>query len=215
MKRIISLVLAGIMLVTLCACSGLIKIPDILNTEEDVALNVLSSNGLIPTTRYEVSDEVEEGRVIRTEPQIGTSVEKNSKVVVYVSVGPASIISSNAIVNWRNMTEGEDLWEFYRPYIEQDVLYIDCSVTFASDFEWLDKNDTGTLMGIAALNDSFEKTVPVSAKYNSKQCKANEKQEFMLEIPLNGLGDLRPTNVYLKLYTRDSVTINVNFDIAW
>ena len=113
------------------------------------------------------------------------------------------------------MTDGEDFWEFFRPYVSEGVLYIDCSVTFASTFEWSDPSDTGKIMGIASLNDSFEKTVPISAKYTNKQCKANERQDFMLEIPLNSLGEGTPTNVYIKLYTRDSVTINIDFNIAW
>lgn len=215
MKRILGLALACIVISTLFACSASIDIPNVLNIEEAEALNILSSNGLTTSTRYEASDEIEEGKVIRTEPQIGTTVEKNSNVVIYVSVGPASIISSNATVNWRNMTEKDDIWEFNRPYVEEGVLYIGCSVTFASDFEWLDKENTGKLTGKASLTDSFDKTSDVSAKYISKQCKSNEKQNFKLEIPLKDLEDDFPSRVYLKLYTRDSVTINVNFEITW
>lgn len=224
MKRILILGFAILTLATLCACS--VAIPDITNMEEAEALEALTSKGLVASVWYKESDLIESGNVIRTDPKAGTVVQKNSTVFVFVSsypvvedpvnTGLVNLASRNATVNWKNMaTDGEDFWEFYAPYIKDGVLYIDCSVSFASDFEWLDDEDTGKLTGIASLEESLQNPVSISATYSSKQCVANERQRFELEIPLSKLGVQRPNKVYLNLYTKDNVAINVYFNIEW
>jgi len=222
MKKIIILLLVSTMLLCFTACgetvspNNRITIPDILDTDETTAKNILSSNGLIPSIKYENSEEFEQGNVIRTEPQIGESVEKNSKVTIYISDGPSYISSSDSRIQWWNLSTGDDDWEFYSPYIENNILYINCyNVTFSCDMEWSDRYNNGELIGIASITDSFDKTVPVSAKYEKQSWKANESQSFILEIPLKDLNVSQPTDMYLRLYTNNDSDIRVNFYMTW
>ena len=67
--------------------TALITIPNIVNSSQASAENILSLNGLIPIVKYEYSEAVGKGYVIRTEPEIGLSLEENSVVTLYVSNG--------------------------------------------------------------------------------------------------------------------------------
>lgn len=67
--------------------TALIEIPNIASVSKASAENILSSSGLIPVVKYEHSASIEKGCVIRTEPEFGLSLEKNSVVTLYVSNG--------------------------------------------------------------------------------------------------------------------------------
>lgn len=74
--------------------------------------------------------------------------------------------------------------------------------------------DYGKIIGIASITDSFDKTIPVSGKYEKKSWKANESQKFTLEIPLKDLNISKPTDMYLKLFTTNN-DVRVNFYMTW
>lgn len=229
MKKALSLILALALCLGLCACGNTtatpiattkpdnrIAIPDIADIDEVTAKNVLSSNTLIPAVKYEYNEDVEEGNVIRTEPSIGTKVDPNTKVTIIVSKGPSFLRSSDARIEWYYLSDKEDDWEFYSPYIENGILYIEChNVTFGCSMTWQDTYNKGYLIGDASITDTFDKRVPVSAKYQKQSWKANESQSFTLEIPLNELSVSRPTDLYIRLYTEDSGHVRVNFYITW
>ncbi|MBE5939415.1 MAG: PASTA domain-containing protein [Lachnospiraceae bacterium] len=222
MKKLSSILLVCVLVLSLTGCSKIpfldnrIAIPDIVDTDEATAKNILSSNGLIPSVKYENNDNVEQGNVIRTEPEIGTKVDKNSKITIYISDGPSYVVASNASAEWYCLSSEDDVWEFYTPCIENGVLYIECyNVTFGCDMEWNDSYNSGELFGIASINESFDKTVPVVAIYEKQSWKANEAQSFILEIPLKDLNVSRPTNMYLRLYTNNESDVYINFYISW
>lgn len=231
MKRIMSVFLLIALVFSFSACNGkqeekateptqeTIKVPDVLGTDETTAKNIMSSNGLIPQITYEYDDEVEKGYVITTDPAISTSVNKNGKVKIIISKGPSFIEADDARIGWYNVADGDDDWEFSTPYINDEVLYIDCfNVKFSTPIKWQDKYNNGTIIGEAAINDTFDKTVPCSAVYEKQSWKANEKQTFTLEIPLTDLNETRPTEMHILLYAdvnKKHSKISISFTFTW
>ena len=199
-----------------------IEIPDIEGTDETTAKNLLSSNGLIPKIEQEYDDFVEKGNVIRTDPVIGTKVEKNSKVTVYISKGASRIYFKSGNITWSRVSTGDDYWEANTPYIEEEVLYIPCKkVKFSVPLKWDDNLNKGELLGEASINDTFDKTVPVRAKYEKQSWNANAEQSFTLEIPLSELNVDKPTDLYLRLFAyinndnSNQINVRVSFTLTW
>ena len=285
MKRIVALVLVIVTVLSFTSC-GTVKIPQIANVDEDTAKTILASNSLIPAIKYENSEDVTKGCVIKTTPKIGSSVKKNSvvtlyisegpeltvpdvfgideesakniissstlipnivyeynyltvekgcviytspsigskikpntQVTLYVSKGPSHINSTDSRISWWNVSSGQDNWEFYSPYIENEKLYIKCNnVTFAAKVKWQDRYNTGDLIGVASVNDTYDKSVPISAKYTKQEWAANESQSFTLEIPLSDLDVEKPTSMHIKLYADvngNYKNIEISFTISW
>ncbi len=75
-----------------------IKIPDVANLTEFKASSKLEKLGLVVNSKVkEVSDDkVKKGRVIKTNPKIGSSVKKGSKITLYVSTG----VETHALENY-------------------------------------------------------------------------------------------------------------------
>lgn len=234
MKRILSAFLLIALIFSFSACGEkqeeansatekatqeLINIPDILGTDEDTAKNLISSVGLIPQLTYEYDDYADVGTVITTTPSINNQVSKNTKVTIIVSKGPSYVEANDSRIRWFNVAEGEDYWEFSTPYINEETLYIDCyNVKFSVPIKWQDNYDEGIIIGEASINDTFDKTVPCSAVYEKQSWKANEKQDFTLEIPLTDLNETRPTEMHILLYAdvnKKHSNINISFTFTW
>lgn len=221
MKRIELLGIILIMALLLSACGtgastnqtgNMVTIPDVTNTDEATATNILSSNGLIPVITKEYSDEVEFGTVISTTPPAGTSVEKNGKVDVMVSKGPAYIQSKDSTIQWYHVGSNEDEWSFNSPYIEEGVLTIDCEVTFGTSFKW--KNGG---FGNASITDTFDKRVPIQLEAD-KTVKAGEKTKLKILIPVTDLEVQKPTTLYVELVALidgDEEDVKANFSMSW
>jgi eukaryotic-like serine/threonine-protein kinase len=65
-----------------------IKIPDVSGMDLDDAISELQLSGLLVDKQIEISDDlVAEGEVIKTDPEIGSTVKENAKVTLYVSTG--------------------------------------------------------------------------------------------------------------------------------
>ena len=196
-----------------------LKVPDIEGLDEDTAKNVLSSNGLIPNMEYVYNDAVNKGDVIGTDPGAGTVVQKNQKITVYVSKGPEYIMAADSRITWWNVGNAQDQWQFYTPYIQDNVLYIECySVTFAANVKWHDDYSTGLIIGEATLNDTTSKVTPISAAYGKQSYAYNEEQSFTLQIPLKDLGVERPASADVVLYAYVNGAwkeINIRFTMTW
>ena len=67
------------------------QLDDLVNMTQDAASTYLKALDLrlVPIFRQENSDEIEEGKVVRTEPAAGESLREGQTVVVYMSIGPA------------------------------------------------------------------------------------------------------------------------------
>lgn len=197
-----------------------LAIPDIANIEESIAKTLLVSNFILPNIIYEYNDEVEKGMVIRTDPEIGTVVEKNAKIDVYVSEGKSLIDAKDGRITWDNaISDAQDTWKFNRVYIEDKTLKINCyEVVFGVNITWLDNVGDGKLHGIAKINGKSENQVPVSAVYENQATNAGDKQAFVLEMPLSDLDIEKPNSANIILYADvngKSREIKVNFTFSW
>lgn len=216
MKRIIAMLLMLVILLSLCACGGKqLEVPDVYNVDEQSAKSALSALGLIPAVAYDYDDTVGEGFVCYTSPSIGTTVEQGERITVYVSKGPKRIRAKDAYMQWR-YKDFDDV-EFKAPYIYDRQLYIECrSDTPARDISWYDSHNNGSGYGLASLNDSFDKTVPLKIRYDQQYAsvKAGEHIEFTIVVPLAELDDDRPTSIYMKLSTGKDTTDVVELIIS-
>jgi serine/threonine-protein kinase len=79
------------------------QLPDFEDQPENDVLTQLADLGLRWNLRSESSDEIEDGNVIRTEPEPGTMVVAGDIIVVFVSTGPANVEVPNVV----GMTEQE------------------------------------------------------------------------------------------------------------
>lgn len=186
-------------------------IPEISNTKEDTATSIITSNNLIPIIEYEYSDNVEEGYVIEYSP-VG-EVEKSTSVTITISKGPSFVISKNSTITWLNISNKADEWEFSNPYIEEGYLYIECSATYSKSFEWKDGG-----FGVAAINDTFDKKVPLEIIIDSSKVTAGEKTSFILKISIDDLDVQKPTTLstLLSVLVDDEYDeIYANFAISW
>jgi serine/threonine protein kinase/beta-lactam-binding protein with PASTA domain len=65
-----------------------IKIPDVTGMKEADAISKLKANGIEVNKKIEFPDEVlKKGRVIRTDPEAGSTVKENTKINLYISSG--------------------------------------------------------------------------------------------------------------------------------
>ena len=75
-----------------------VQVPDVSNLELEEAIEQLESEGFtIGDETLEVSDEVEENKIIRTTPEAGKFREKNSEIHLFVSSGKESYVLENYI----------------------------------------------------------------------------------------------------------------------
>lgn len=74
-------------------------IPDLAGVDVNEALNILFGMDMRTSRVDEASDTVERGRVIRTEPASGTTVEERTVISLVVSSGPAEINMPVDIIN--------------------------------------------------------------------------------------------------------------------
>ena len=72
-----------------------VQIPDVLNQNYQDAITILNNNDLqVQTVNREPTNDYDEGIVFRVSPTVGTEVEENSYVILYVSSGRRFTIGS-------------------------------------------------------------------------------------------------------------------------
>lgn len=76
---------------TVSAGKELVELPDLVNKDYEAAKTTLAAYDITTVPLHEFSNDVELGKIIRTEPEAPSMVEKNSEVIVYVSDGPEII----------------------------------------------------------------------------------------------------------------------------
>jgi serine/threonine-protein kinase len=85
------LVILGILSVTVLPgllTSKDVKVPDISGMNLDDAISKLKLKGLEAGKKVDIiDDEVKKGKVIKTIPEIGSTVKENSKITIYISSG--------------------------------------------------------------------------------------------------------------------------------
>ncbi len=66
---------------------GSVEVPDLVDYTEEEATSELKAMKLFANVTYEESDRYDEGKVIRTEPEMRARVEEGGEVTLYVSTG--------------------------------------------------------------------------------------------------------------------------------
>ncbi len=82
---------------TVSTGSGNVEIPEVFGKPAEEAKVIIEDAGLQWAVEFEVSDLVEPGDVIRTEPTEGTSVPKGSTVTAFISSGPDAVNVPNVL----------------------------------------------------------------------------------------------------------------------
>lgn len=206
--------------VTIFVSSGpSLKVPSVAGMAEEQAASQLKSLGLNVKTEYEYDDDIEDGIVIKTSPDNGHTVKENDTVTLYVSLGSETVTAENSYLSWYNLGDGQDNWEFYAPYRTAEYLVLDCySVTIQKDFEWQDRYEEGSGGGIACLNDSFDKNVPIKIDYEDVAVKKGKAFSITIRIPLKELDTNNPTDLHMELYTckehTDTKTTPIRLDLT-
>ncbi len=195
--------------VTILVSSGAgIIMPAVVGKTEEEAVKLVRELGIEPKMEYEFSDDYDEGIVSLCNRPANMKLHGTDSVVrLTVSKGPWVVESQNSNMTWWNLGNGQDKWEFYNPTIDRDsnVLRIKCyNVVIQKSFEWQDPYESGYGNGVACLNDSFDKTVPIKIDYfaydnGSYAVKAGEPFAVVIEIPLNELEVERPTDIYMEI----------------
>ena len=213
--RVVTMTIAVLVCLVSSSCAKKVTIPDLSNVAIEDARNVLTNAGLIPSVEYEYSNDYAEGIVIKTDPTIGEQVELQTKVNLIVSKGPEYVDAKNSSVSWYVTDSSEDEWNLYKPYIHEDAIYIACLPRFANAMMW--KGDS-VGFGVASTDETFATSVPVTVQFEDQENAAGKEQDIFLIIPLKGLGNERPSNVYTKLcmvINDEEIDVRVNFTIEW
>ncbi len=88
-----------------------IKIPDIEKLDIANAKTLLAGKGLIPKVEYEYNNDYDYDLVIRTEPAIGSEVDEDTPVTLYVCKGPIYYTLSDSVGRIWNIEGIEDfIW---------------------------------------------------------------------------------------------------------
>lgn len=240
-KRFICLLMVLVCCISLCACQATsptmapvteplvktIKIPDIERLDVDTAKTLLAGKGLIPKVEYEYHNDYDYDLVIRTEPAIGSEVEEDTPVTLYVCKGlkyyelPHSvgyirdIEGIEAFRYWSDEDDGRGVKGFTDVWVEEGYLHIKMYLECKSKYDIEFYGDFGT----ASINDTFDKTVPIEVIYDSKKVNnKGERTDFEVEIPLSDLAVQKPTNIYVEfdfLVNGEREEFSAGFDLAW
>ena len=218
-KSLSALVLAASALVLVGCSSPGTEVPDLANTDEASVSTFLLNQDLLPEIVYEYSDTIESGFVVKTEPLPGEVVSPGTKVKVFVSQGPRRIESKDSNMEWTYVSYAADDWNFSGPYIEDKMLVIETyDVKFGTALEWRKGDSSTTGFGRAAINDKFDKAVPVSFEFDKKKVAAGEEQDLKILVPTSDLDNGQPTTLYLELYAKvggNERDVKINFTITW
>ena len=227
--RFVSLIIVFIYCINTSACFAFqetnlpiiktVKIPDVKT--------LIISKGLIPKVEYEYNNGYTCDSVIRTEPAIGSEVEEDTSVTLYVCKGPAYYVLSDSVGRMWNIDGIEDfIWQseandghgtkgFSDVWVENGYLNVNMYLGCKSEYDIEFYGD----FGIASINDTFDKTVPIKVLYTSKKVDNNGSLTgFGVKIPLNDLGVQKPTNINIEidfLVNKERKPFRASFDLSW
>lgn len=202
MRRIkhLSVVLMLAVFVSLFAGCSRPQVPDIYGRSEEQAVKILKDAGFVPKVYYEYREKEEKGKVFKSNPGIEAVAKQGSEVVIYISKGPEKIIAKNAYSRWTTMGKNEDSWSFNLPYVDKDVLYIECVKVILKDgITWQKSEEDGISVAQASVTENFEKSFPVKVRYDKEYVAPFEEQSFVIEIPLEELEEELPELICVRL----------------
>jgi beta-lactam-binding protein with PASTA domain len=103
--------------------AGQVTVPSIDGQLQEAAEKLLKSApyNFIVTVQTEVSDTVEKGRVVRTDPAIGAPIDSGDTIVIYISSGPQQV----EVPDVEGRTEGEARVLLNTRGLAVEVIYVD------------------------------------------------------------------------------------------
>ena len=190
----VSVVLIIAIVVSLFSGCGRPEVPDLYGMTEGEAVKTLKEAGFVPIVEKEYREIEERGKVFKSSPTVTATAKKGSEVVIYISKGPEKIVAKNA----GNKSIAKNL-SFNLPYVDKGVLYIECfDVAFKDGITW-EKSEDGISVTEASLTNDFEKTIPAKIKFEKEYAAPLEKQNFIIGIPLEELGEELPKSLSVRL----------------
>lgn len=136
-----------------------VKIPDVSGMNVDDAISKLKLKGLDVGEKIEITDEmVKEGSVIKTDPEIGSTVKENKKITLYVSTGKEKYELSNYVGR-----QYEDVTRLLDNQNFKDIKKVEIT----------DDSDPGTI--ISQNPPAGEKVIPVETVIEFEVSKGPEK----------------------------------------
>lgn len=97
-----------------------IKVPDVSNKTVEEAENILKKAGfeVQEETKQTTSDDIKEGKVVRTSPQAGKKVKEGTSIVIYESIGVGGYTMEEENLKGKNYLEVKGvLQEMYNLYV--------------------------------------------------------------------------------------------------
>jgi hypothetical protein len=217
------IIISCILFMVLSSCTKSIVIPDVSGVDVDTVKSMLVKNDIIPKIEYKYHDIIEENLVIGTEPSIGTSVDKNEPIIVYVSKGKEVIESKNSLTTLYNISGihnfKQDEFGFSNPRIMRDTLIIDFFIYFNSNknFEWSDPYNSGDGYGTAIITNENSYEIPLKVQPLSNEIKEFEKHNFSIRFPITDLKS-KPTTLSTFLVVEVNEVryqLQIDFTISW
>ena len=219
MKKTVAVILILVMVLCFCSCSKKIEVPDVLGVDESSAKSTITNKGLIPVVEYSYSDDVSTGCVFKIEPSIGEKIDEDSKVTLYVSMGPKHATAKSGTIQWLNASyENEDDWYPSKPYFDEGTLYIPCDIIFGSPVVF----EKGT-NGSASLSSG--ESYPIILTDNDHVVFTDDLNVtvgghtyLIMEIPMKFYGTDYPSHLECKLFCKvkgETTNIRLTFDTRW
>lgn len=138
---------------TVSAGSEFFELNNVYGKPADAAIELLEALGYKVAPLHEYSNDVEAGLVIRTEPEAGAMVPKDSEVVIYISDGPElksalvpSLLGHDkdeaiALLNNAGLVAGEPVYVYSESY--------DAGLVCNQDYEGGESVDAGTVINFS------------------------------------------------------------------
>lgn len=175
-------------------------VPDIYGKNEADAIKILEEAGYVPVVEHEYRETEERGKVFKSRPAVASAAKPGSEVVVYISDGPEKQTAKNAYIEWTTIGKTKDILNFYLPYVDKGVLYINChNVILQDGITWQKSDEEGISIAEVSLTKDFKETIPAKVKYGKEYVAPFEEQQFTIGIPLADLGDELPALLCVRL----------------
>jgi len=182
-----------------------IIIPDISNVELQSAQQIIINANLIPIIEYQHNDIICKGNVIKCSPEIGDSVHKNSRVIIYISDGKNDIVAKSYSTD-NKTSDGFFNYSIQKISIENDELKIKITVDPLYDGDGLIKL-TWTGTGIYKYNKEKEEK-PLTYTYDKKEIINHNLQDVNISIPMKNFNSENITRIILTLDMNANIPTN-------
>ncbi len=151
------------------------KLPNVYNSSEKKATDDLENAGLVVERDYAFSDEVDEGRVIETNPKRDTMVVKGDTVTIIISNGPEN--TQSVVPSLINLTQAEALKKLEDAGLTLGIVSNDYSDAYKAGTVMYQNYEKGTKLDKGTAVDI---TINLGAKPTQKP----NKQQYIGQITI-------------------------------